>query len=220
MNFESFLSQYSTDFLSSIDINLHQLMLSKYFNLFGVKDNLIFFDVGANAGSFIKVSKKLCNPTIHSFEPHPFLSKFLKKTYDDIIVNELCVSDTNGESYINIPSLSVGISSMVNRKIFNDLKKTQDVFNLKINTITLDTYCQNNNINHIDYIKIDVEGFEYQVLNGCRHLLDSGKISAGQFEIGIEESGYSTIDIINLLENRGYVIDNIDKDNLFFYKQP
>ena len=67
-------------------------------------------------------------------------------------------------------------------------------------------------------IKIDVEGAEYMVLDGCRNLLKNKIIKAGQFEVGIEESGFSTNDIINLLKEFDYNIEITNANDYFFYK--
>lgn len=217
MEHNKFLTTYSIDFLANIDIEVHEAMLNKFFSIFNKKDGLIFFDIGSNAGSFIKVSKSKCNAKIHAFEPHPFLNSFLQETYKDVIVNDYCVSNNNGYCEINIPSLSVGLSSIVNRDIFDELKKSQEVERVKKESITLDYYCEINNIKSIDYIKIDVEGAEYMVLDGCRNLLKNKIIKAGQFEVGIEESGFSKGDIINLLKEFGYKIDMTNSSDYFFY---
>jgi FkbM family methyltransferase len=221
MKFDQFLSHYNLDFLSDIDINIHEKMLNKYFSIFGKKENLVFFDVGSHAGSFIKTSYKYDNNIeIHAFEPHPFLSNYLRENYKNIKVNECCVSNQDGDCKINIPSLSVAISSIIDRDIFQELEKTgQRVEKIESKSIKVDTYCKENGIQHIDYIKLDVEGAEFFVFDGAKDLLKNGQISAGQFEIGIDESGYNTDDIISLLESFGYEIDKCSPSDYFFHKR-
>jgi len=43
---------------------------------------------------------------------------------------------------------------------------------IKVETITLDAFLEKNSISNVDYLKIDVEGFEYQVLEGASPVLD------------------------------------------------
>ncbi len=47
---------------------------------------------------------------------------------------------------------------------------------------TLDFYCENNGIETIDFLKIDVEGFELNVLKGGARMLKNKKIGMIQFE--------------------------------------
>lgn len=48
---------------------------------------------------------------------------------------------------------------------------------------TLDAFCADQGIDHIDFLKIDVEGNEYRVMHGGARMLD-GRVSCIQFEYG------------------------------------
>jgi hypothetical protein len=48
---------------------------------------------------------------------------------------------------------------------------------------TIDQYAQLNNIDHIDILKLDVQGSELSVLKGAAHLLGNGKIGIVYAEI-------------------------------------
>jgi hypothetical protein len=112
----------------------------------------------------------------------------------------------------------VAISSIIDREVFNEIRKNQEIYKIEKRSIRIDTFCQDNSIEKIDFVKIDVEGAEFMVLNGCLSMLESGKIISGQFEVGIEESGYSTTDIIKLLEKNGYIVDKLLNTDYFFYR--
>ena len=49
---------------------------------------------------------------------------------------------------------------------------------------TLDQFCSDRRVDHIDYLKIDVEGAEHRVLNGASALLQANRIDCIQFEYG------------------------------------
>ena len=53
-----------------------------------------------------------------------------------------------------------------------------------ITLTTIDTFCQENNIEHIDFLKIDVEGNELKVLQGAKTMINNGNIDYIQFEFG------------------------------------
>lgn len=217
-DYSKFLETYTTEFLSDIDTEIHNIMLDKFASLTKNKDNFVLFDVGCNSGSFIKtVKNKKINSTIHSFEPHPYLSKYVEEKYPEVICNQLCLHNFDGVCNINIPSISVGISSVLNREVFNQLKNSQDIFILECEAMKLDTYCEKQNINNIDFLKMDVEGAEYYVLEGAKKMLSENKIFCGQLEVGIEEDGISTSQIVELLYSHGYDIDRSISTDYFFY---
>ena len=171
MLFNEFLDVYSINFLSRIDSKIHNKMLEKFLSLEIKSDLYTFFDVGSNAGSFIKsVKEKKINSSIHAFEP-----------------------------------------------VFQKHKKTQKVHVIESDSISIDTYCSNENIDVIHYIKIDVEGAEYFVLDGSKKMLSEKRIICGQFEVGIEDSEFGTDHILNLLESYGYVVDKCFENDYFFY---
>jgi len=49
---------------------------------------------------------------------------------------------------------------------------------------TIDNYCIKKNINEIDFLKIDTEGHELEVLKGAINLLKEERIKIIQFEYG------------------------------------
>lgn len=53
---------------------------------------------------------------------------------------------------------------------------------LEVQTTTLDEFCKHNDIDEIDWLKIDVEFFERKVLDGAKNLLSNAAIRCGQFE--------------------------------------
>lgn len=215
-NYERCFEKHSFDFLNNIDLYKFQL-LSKYLD-FG-KDDQVFFDVGCNGGSFVRyLENNRITKNIHCFEPHPILSKTVLNTYPFVIMNEICVSNYNGDITINIPTWSVGISSVIRRPVFDTLN--QDINELVVKCKTLDSYCEENNVHQIDFIKIDVEGAEKMVFEGAHNLLSNHSIKCGMFEIGqtLIDAGTSTDEVSKLIESYGYKLDkNLSPEDYIFY---
>lgn len=202
------------------DIDFHTLLRSFIFFLqtFGYNGGAIF-DVGCNAGSFVKVLQQFSlQQNIYCFEPHPVLSKKTKELYPFVIMNECCLGNQNGLQTIYIPQWSVGLSSLIKRPVFEQLG--QQIFTLDIQCQTLDTYCDKNGISEIDFIKIDVEGAEKMIFEGATNLLKEKKIKCGIFEVGqtLLDANTSEQEIISLLEGYGYIINrSFSDDNLVFH---
>lgn len=82
--------------------------------------------------------------------------------------------------------------------------------------MTIDAYCLHNNISTIDYLKIDVEGHEFKVLQGAQRLLGSRAIRYVQFEFNscaIFERVFLK-DIFDMLLKQGYTVYKITPQGL------
>ncbi len=177
----------------------------------------VFFDVGCNAGSFVNVLQHLnIRENIHCFEPHPVLVRETLKRYPYIKMNDICLADKPGFIDINIPLYSYGISSIIKRSDFNQLG--QPIFTINVKCDTIDNYCETNNIDIIQFIKLDIEGAEKIVLDGAKNMLTNKKIKAGIVEVGcLPEAGSSEDEICNILINYGYTIDKSYNTDYIFY---
>jgi FkbM family methyltransferase len=132
-------------------------------------EGLVFFDVGANVGLYtIWVAKKFQHIQIHAFEPVPETCEELRinlrrNNIDQrkVTVNPVAVGSVNNLVQITTEYHS---SNYVTTEQSREQKVT-------VSCVTLDAYVRANHITRVDLIKIDVEGKEFQVLNGARDTL-------------------------------------------------
>lgn len=118
-------------------------------------------DVGANIGHHAIIMSQAVKEggIVYAFEPIPFIRTQMEES---IVLNNIKniqifsegLSDAEGELNLNINEHNVGASSLVN---------PGDGVSLPVQLKTLDSY----DFKNIDFIKIDVEGFEYNVLKGA-----------------------------------------------------
>jgi hypothetical protein len=47
-----------------------------------------------------------------------------------------------------------------------------------------DDYCERTGVKHIDFLKVDVEGAEFEVIRGFERIFSAGRIDVVQFEYG------------------------------------
>lgn len=180
----------------------------------------IVFDVGAAVGSTSRLFSKKAGK-VYSFEPN--LENFI--TFKDIIYLEkinnielynLAVSNQNSDlKFYNRESH--GIHSLGRHPKGKVLK----ISNIK--TIKLDDFYQNNfhNNEKIGLLKIDTEGFEYEVLDGSKNLLKNKTIKSIIFEHSksiLDTLGKNPDSIFKLLEEHEYKVYDY-AGNLFDYKQ-
>jgi FkbM family methyltransferase len=146
------------------------------------------FDIGSNKGQFLQLALKNVrdsNFSIHCFEPGRETFKFLVEAAPKdkrIILNNIGIGKESGEAVLHYDSVGSGLASFTKRKLdhFNiDFSETEKV---KINTI--DNYCKDNLIDHIDLLKLDIEGHELDALAGAKKMFERKSIDIVTFEFG------------------------------------
>ena len=162
-----------------------------------ISNNPIIFDVGGNKGQSIEKYLKIFDkPIIHSFEPIKTEFDFMCSKFrnnKNIFLNNFALGDKTEEKELNVTART-GNSSFNKINLGTDwLKKTSKKFNTsekgyvtsvqKVNVIKLDNYCKDNNINVIDLLKIDTQGYEDKVLEGSLNSIKQNKIKAIVTEI-------------------------------------
>lgn len=149
--------------------------------------NPILFDIGANIG---KYTKEMCRiwgdcVQIHAFEPSRYTFELLEKNvkeYPNVKVNNVGCSSTPGKRMMYTDADGSGMTSIYQRRV--------DHYNIHMDRqvpaefVTIDDYCEHNNISHINFMKIDVEGHELSVLQGGEEILNNRNIDFIQFEFG------------------------------------
>jgi len=154
---------------------------------FANRDKLCLFDVGANRGQFLKhLIAAFPLSEIYSFEPNPECFKILEnsvKDYSNVKCLNFGLGNISGEFSIYLPKndmLSERASLFPNA--INFLEANEEVFKQVIQVKTLDSFCEENNIQFIDFLKIDTEGYEFNVLLGASRLINEKRINIIQFE--------------------------------------
>ncbi|HWY37104.1 MAG TPA: FkbM family methyltransferase [Bacteroidia bacterium] len=138
------------------------------------KNSTVIVDVGANTGLFSLVAKSL-NPhaKVYAFEPVKRVTDKLKANVAlngyDIICIEKALSNFDGEAKIYDTHHEHTYSVTINKN--RNLPETP-VFETVIPTQRLATFIEQNNIQHINLIKLDVETHEPEVLAGMGEYLE------------------------------------------------
>ncbi len=193
-------------------------LLSRYIAKFS-NQSMLFIDIGANVGHYSQMIIKYCEKStqkyfIHAFEPvnqtFDQLSQNLSKQ-ENIILNQIGISDRNEELSIYTNTNHNSLSSIYQRDIQGQTYEKE-----LIKVITLDSYCAENNIHNIDFLKIDIEGHELAAFLGMKNLLEQKKIKAIQFEYGGANIDSRTFlkDFFLFFNSLGYSIYKIMPNNI------
>lgn len=169
----------------------------------------VVFDIGANVGLYSLLAA-WANPgsQIHAFEPTPEVAAILKENIElngprNISVAQVAVGDADRRGFLRLCAGSDGSNEGMNY-LSRDKKDETD---LPVEVVSLDGYCQRHSIEHIDLIKMDIEGGEYEALLGAGQMLHRQAIGCIFLELtewAAERSGHSTDAIKRLLVDAGY----------------
>jgi FkbM family methyltransferase len=170
-----------------------------------IKTNYVIIDVGANIGqtsmNFAKSGGE--NSVIYAFEPDPV-------NYSKAIEN-LKLNSFNNIHYFNIglgsasEKLSLKINSPLNRG-GNRIDRNSGNSSLIITIDTLDNILEKENVKKVDLIKIDVEGFELEVLKGARHTITQYKpvLFIEIDDNNLKQQGTGADELIRFITELGY----------------
>lgn len=185
-----------------------------------VKPGDVFVDVGANIGYHSLFISALLNEqcVVHSFEPQKDIYNQFKKSivvngFSNINLHNYGLANEDHDREIVIRDENIGSSSLLADISTNPLvisgresvtlKKMDDVLKKE---------------RHISFIKIDVEGFEYEVLKGAENILRQHKpvilfeYSPFLYKSINEDLPYK---ILSYLNDIGYTFTDIIRDEQF-----
>ncbi|MGV0871971.1 FkbM family methyltransferase [Mycolicibacterium sp. XJ879] len=135
-----------------------------------LKNGSVFFDVGANIGLYSISASKYVGPAgrVIGFEAHPMIHRYLvsnvaRNAVVNVVAENLAVGAESGEARIAFCDNNAGQTHVAST--------TED--GVVVPMVTLDDYCFRNGISRIDYIKVDVEGYELQVIKGAASIISA-----------------------------------------------
>ena len=194
---------------------------------------ITIIDVGAHYGETIEIlQKKLQIKKIFSFEASPTNFRILEKNYkkkkfSNVEIFNMGLGDIPMESFINqtkesssstINKLNINSKYLYRKLKLLKIKKEEDfIQKLPIKITTLDNLINEKNIENIDLLKIDTEGYEYKVLKGIKK--NHSKIKIIYFEHHYDDmiiKNYTFGQINSLLREYGFKM--VKKNKMLFRK--
>lgn len=120
----------------------------------------VFFDVGANIGSYTLIASEMSMASVLSFEPHPGTFRLLQENIalnqrDNVRCFNLALGQKEGEIWF----------SNEHGSAMNHILTESSGNAISVKCVPASTICKEHNLAP-QYVKIDVEGFEYDVLKG------------------------------------------------------
>lgn len=191
-----------------------------------IRPGMTIFDVGSNVGSTAEyfVEKVAPSGVLHCFEPGAYAFQKLQErmktiTGPSVHLNNLAVGDRIGETEFHVyPESHSSWNSLGRRPLENygiGIKPVEVVF---VPMITLDAYCADNSVEHIDFLKLDLEGCELQALRGANEMLLRHRVSTCLLEFGQTtfDQGNRPQDLAEFCRSVGYSLRNLIKGDPLF----
>jgi len=134
----------------------------------------LFFDIGANVGSYTVLASGVCKARTWAFEPDPVTAAHLGR---NIALNALqnCVT----VHQIALGATEADIPFTIGQDTVNKVAKTEDPNVRMVHQVPLDALAHEN---VPSMIKMDVEGYEPEVIKGAARMLRDGRLKVIQSE--------------------------------------
>ena len=179
------------------------------------KNKLCFLDVGASRGVYSSIFSKI-NPNgiAYAFEGSAqscFAIKELAEKNsisDQIKVKECMVGDHIGKSFFSLENC--GYVQIIENETLKKVEK---------HIITLDSFCLENNLSP-DIIKIDVEGYELEVIKGSQFIIEQiSPVILLELHLSyLDKRGIFPEEVLRCLSDNNYRISDIQNNPISFSK--
>lgn len=176
-----------------------------------ITEGACFVDVGANVGQVTLHASRSVGPEgrVIAFEPTPFnlarLYTNLKlNATQNVTVEEMGLGDHAGTFLIsNVDERNQGMNRILERGPDADHTSA-------IRVTTLDDYVNEHRLEHVDVIKIDVEGFEFKMLKGGATVIerDHPILFIELDDDNLQENGSTADELVQWLKGKGYAVVN------------
>jgi FkbM family methyltransferase len=174
-----------------------------------LRPGMIVLDIGAHHGFYTLLASHKVGPTgqVIAFEPSPreyqrLLWHLRLNRRKNVLAEPFALGSHEGTTQLFlVRGRDTGCNSL------HPPKTADPAFPVQVPIVRLDDYLERQGITHVDFIKMDVEGAELEVLRGAISLLSRKPRPVWMMEvqdIRTEAFGYSAKDIVEFLRERDF----------------
>jgi FkbM family methyltransferase len=187
-----------------------------------LRPGMTVVDVGANHGMFSMEAAHLVGAggEVHAFEPTPATLLLLRQNLASNSLSRVQVFPCGlgaapGTARLRVHHHYGGLNTLAPRDVTWNRRTLRADAIIDVPITTLDLHCAREKLDRVDFLKIDVEGFELSVLQGARGMLAARRIDQILLEIGdltCATAGVGPIEVLSELESLGYELHAIAPD--------
>ena len=171
---------------------------------FNIKKDDVVVDIGANIGAFsILAAKNASNGKVFAYEPNKenyglLLKNKALNNSNNLFISNSAIARKKGRINLFISKLNYGAHSIY---------ETESKNSIKVDSITLKDIFAMNNLRKIDYLKIDAEGAEYDIIlkTPPELIRRVGKIVLEYHDY--LDAAHNHIELKERLENNGFKVE-------------
>ena len=171
-----------------------------------LREGMVCLDIGANLGYYATLESKMVGKTgkVIALEPSPVSFKYLERNLDlqnesnYEALNLACGGEDGEVRFLITPK------SNLNRVLKEDEEAPSDMNVVKVPMKKLDTFLKEKSLKKLDFIRMDVEGYEKQILEGGKESIRKFKPMI-QVEVHLQRLGKdNTKKLLEGLKTHGY----------------
>lgn len=212
--------EHFSDPANHVDDIIEQLYVEAFYSkLFPGKENLVVLDIGANVGLFSLYFQDQAK-AVYSLEPTPGHFSILKRltaNYPKITPLNIALSDRDADIDFFICSNNTTMNSMTAR---NDTEYSNKI---TVRGCTIATLLNDLKLDHVDFIKCDIEGSESFALTSESIGAVKDKVDCWYVECHNNEKGGTHKQVANTLANiftqHGYKVTQYTYDGIVARKE-
>ena len=180
-----------------------------------VKEGMNIVDIGANVGYYTLLAARRVGPhgKVYAFEPEPRNFRLLMENlrlngYENVVAIQRAVSNESGTAPLFLSPRCSGAHSLVS---------TRDPGNetLAVETVTLDEFFKMEGYPAIQVIKMDIEGWEMEALDGMNKLITRSRpltLIVEFYPWGLLGRGMRPLALTSKLMELGFALSVIDEE--------
>ncbi|NTW29704.1 MAG: FkbM family methyltransferase [Candidatus Moranbacteria bacterium] len=165
------------------------------------------FEIGANLGQDAEVLRRefgLDAKQVWVFEPHPDCYRYIRE-HHDFNAFDIAISNIDGVGNFNAIDIKKNNNSGISSLLRDTLREDDSFRKINVLTSRMDTFMCVREIRSVGFLKLDAEGFNYEILEGFGSRLadvNCVHVEAEHEEIWVGQRTYD--DIADLLRNNGF----------------
>ena len=162
---------------------VHENAFDAQEHILGALDVTVVIDAGANEGqTSLQYARRFPAATIHAFEPFSKSFAILEvaaRRQPRIVPHQEAVGDREGSRRLHLnarASTNSFFETSAAAREYVDARLMETVDVEEVPVTTLDVFCDRNHVQHVDVLKLDVQGSELLALRGATGLLSEHRV--------------------------------------------